>query len=103
MYIVFEVERANVRKADGVLKDDLVSRQSIVVRDAKVMDIKEFKDKDVQFILIEGGSQEALDRAKKLFEGLGKPLPDKDAALVHTKIHEQDESAAAGVGMLFGD
>ena len=103
MYVVFEVEKANVRKADDVFKDDIVSRQSIVVRDSRALDIKEFKEKDVQFILIEGGSAEALERAKKLFEGIGKPMPEKDAALVHQKIHDQEESAATGVGMIFGD
>jgi hypothetical protein len=103
MYVIFEVEKANVRKTDDVFKDDMVSRQSIVVRDSKALDIKEFKEKDVQFVLIEGGSAEAIDRAKKLFEGIGKLMPDKDAALIHQKLHEQDESAACGVGMIFGD
>jgi hypothetical protein len=103
MYVVFEVEKSNARKADDVLKDDLVSRQSIVVRESRVLDIKEFKGKDVQFILIEGGSAEALDKAKKLFEGIGKPLPEPEGKLVHQKMHEQDEAAACGVGMIFGD
>jgi len=102
MYVVFEVEKSNARKADDVFKDDIVSRQSIVVRESRVMDIKELQGKDIQLILIEGTSQEALDRAKKLFEGIGKPMADAVAAAVHKKIHEQDEAAADGMGALFG-
>ena len=103
MYVVFEVEKSNVKKAENVFTDDMVSRQSIVVRDSRALDLPEFKGKDVQFIIIEGGSQEALDRAKKLFEGIGKPMPAKEAELVHNKVKEQDDTAACGVGALFGD
>jgi|GEM_PF-864434 len=103
MYVVFEVEKANVKKAETVFTDDIVSRQSIVQRDSRALDLPEFKGKEVQFIIIEGGSQEPLDRAKKLFEGIGKPLPEKEAGLVFNKIKEQDEAAACGVGMIFGD
>jgi hypothetical protein len=103
MYVVFEVEKSNVKKAENVFTDDMVSRQSIVVRDSRALDLPEFKGKDVQFIIIEGGSQEALDRAKKLFEGIGKPMPEKEAVIVHNKVKEQDDTAACGVGALFGD
>ncbi len=103
MYVVFEVEKSNVKKAEAVLTDDMVSRQSIVVRDSRALDLPEFKGKDVQFIIIEGGSQEPIDRAKKLFEGIGKPLPEKEAGIVHKTVKDQDETAACGVGALFGD
>jgi len=103
MFVVFEVAKANARKAENVFKDDLVSRQSIVVRESRALGIKALGDKDVQYILIEGGSPEALERAKTLFKDIGTPLPDNDAKLVRDTIHEQDDTAATGVGMIFGD
>jgi len=98
MYIVFEVPKEKARLADKALKDNIVSRQSIVVRDAKTLDV----DKDAQFIMIEG-SDEAIEKAKELFKEIGAILPDAEGKSVYDKIKDQDDAAASGVGMLFGD
>ena len=98
MYIVFEVPKDNKRQADKALKDDLVSRQSIVVRDARTLDI----DKDVSYVMIEG-ADEAIDKAKELFKEIGSALPDAEGKDVYAKIKAQDDAAASGVGMIFGD
>jgi len=98
MYIVFEVPKEKARQADKALKDNIVSRQSIVVRDAKTLDV----DKDVQFIMIEG-SEEGIKKAKELFEEIGSVMPDAEGKNIYDKIKDQDDAAASGVGMLFGD
>jgi hypothetical protein len=98
MYIVFEVPKEKARQADKALKDNIVSRQSIVVRDARTLDV----DKDAQFVMIEG-SEEGIEKAKELFKEIGSILPDAEGKGVYDKIKDQDDAAASGVGMLFGD
>jgi hypothetical protein len=98
MYIVFEVPKDKARQADKALKDNIVSRQSIVVRDARTLDV----DKDAQFVLIEG-SEEGISTAKDLFAEIGSPLNDAEGKVIYDKIKAQDEAAADGVGMIFGD
>ena len=80
-----------------VTDDDLVSRQSILTRDARSLDV----DKDVLYLKIEG-SDEAVEKAKKLAEEQGfKKLDEKQAEDINQKIKEQEESAADGMGMIF--
>ena len=98
MYIVFEVPKEKARQADKALKDNIVSRQSIVVRDARTLDV----NKDAQFVMIEG-SEEGVETAKELFKEIGSILPEAEAKSIYDKIKDQDDAAASGVGMLFGD
>lgn len=96
-YMIFEVKREGTRKIDQVIRDDIISRQSITVRDASSLDIK----KDITFVKIEG-SNEAIKRAETLFKEIGvKKIGKKDADLVNEKIASQDDSAAKGMGMIF--
>ncbi len=97
-YLIFEVNRSDIGKIDQVLKDDTVSRQSITTRDASSLEI----EKDVLYVKIEG-SKDGLKRAEELFKEIGiKKLGDKDATEINKKIVSQDESAATGMGMIFG-
>jgi hypothetical protein len=96
-YVIFEVKSAEAGKINTVIKDDLVSRQSIVIREANSLDIKG----EVSYLKIEG-STEGLKRAEELAKELGmKKLPDKKAKKVDEKIKEQEDSAATGMGMIF--
>ena len=96
-YMIFEVKREGTRKIDQVIRDDIISRQSITVRDASSLDIK----KDITFVKIEG-SDKAIKRAEMLFKEIGvKKIGKKDANLVNEKIASQDDSAAEGMGMIF--
>jgi hypothetical protein len=65
MHAIFKVPVENKGKIDQLLKDDLVSRQSITVRDAAALSM-EGKE---TFVLIEG-SEEALEKADELFRGV---------------------------------
>ena len=96
-YIIFEVKTEDVGKINTLTKDDLVSRQSILTRDANSLDM----DGDVSYVKIEG-SDEGLKQAKKLAKELKfKKLDGKKAKKVDEKIKEQEESAASGMGMIF--
>jgi len=109
-YLVFKVNRSDASKVDGLLKfdpmgdqsdpthkmKDIVSRQSIVIRDAAVLEIPG----DFRVVLIEG-SDEALKVAKELLKGVGEVMPENDSATVFDKIKKSDEAAAVGMGTVF--
>ena len=96
-YVIFEVKAAEAAKINTLIKDDLVSRQSIVIRDAKSLDIKE----EVSYLKVEG-SAEGIKRAEELAKELEmKKLPVKKAKTIDDKIKEQEDSAATGMGMIF--
>lgn len=96
-YIIFEVKSENVGKIDKMIRDDLVSRQSILTRDSTSLDIKE----DNFYVKIEG-SKEGLKRAEELGKELDfKKLDEKKANTINKKIKDQEDSAASGIGMIF--
>jgi hypothetical protein len=97
-YIIFEVKTDDIGNINKVVKDDLVSRQSILTRDASALSI----DKDVTFLKIEG-SEDALKRACELADEFGfKKLSEKEAEEINDKILAEEEEAADGMGMIFG-
>ena len=97
-YVIFEVKTEEVSKINQMLKDDLVSRRSILNRDASSLNIK----KDVSYIKIEG-SEEGLKKAKEIAKELKfKKLNNKESKEINIKIKEQEDSAADGMGMIFG-
>lgn len=96
-YIIFEVKSAESVKIQTMLQDDIVNRQSIVIRDANSLDLKG----TVSYLKIEG-SLEGLKRAEELAKQLGMiKIPDKKAKKIDDKIKEQEDSAATGMGMIF--
>jgi len=96
-YIIFEVKKEDTVKINNIVKDDLVSRQSITTRDANSLDIKG----DATYLKIEG-STDGLKKAEEMAKELGfKKLTDKKAKNINEKIEAQDDSAATGMGMIF--
>jgi Ni,Fe-hydrogenase maturation factor len=96
-YVIFEVKSAEAGKIQTILQDDIVNRQSIVIRDANSLDIKEA----VSYLKVEG-SAEGLKRAEELAKELGMTkLKEKKAKKIEEKIKEQEDSAATGMGMIF--
>ena len=80
-----------------MVRDDLVSRQSILTRDSSSLDIKE----DSFYVKIEG-SKEGLKRAEELAKELEfNKVDEKKAKEINKKIEEQENSAASGIGMIF--
>ncbi|MFQ5883589.1 MAG: hypothetical protein ACE5IO_00645 [Thermoplasmata archaeon] len=97
MYAIFKVLVEKKGKIDEILKDDLVSRQSIVVRDASALSMESKET----FVLIEG-SDEAIKKAEELFEEVGEKLEGSEAEEIYNKIKEKEDDAAGGMGLLFG-
>ena len=96
-YVIFEVKKEDSGKINAIVKDDLVSRQSITTRDASSLEIKG----ETTFLKIEG-SENAIKKAEKLAKELGfKKLDKKQSKNVDEKISAQDDSAASGMGMIF--
>lgn len=92
-YAIFSVKKEDVGKIDPVLRDDMVSRQSIVVRDASSLGI----EKDVRYVLIEG-SEEAIKKASDLFKGVGKREKDRE---VYRRFKREEDDVARGIGLIF--
>jgi hypothetical protein len=96
--VVFAVPKEHERKIDGILRDNLVSRQSITSRDSKSLGL----DTNVKYVYIKG-SQDAVDKARDLFKEITSAMPDNEAKGIIEKIEAQDQEAASGMGMIFGD
>ncbi len=97
-YAIFCVEKTEASKINKILRDDLISRQSISIRDANALNI----EKDVRYVLIEG-NEDALKKADELFSETGKKLGEKDAKTIYDMIKTEESDAATGVGFIFGD
>lgn len=96
-YVIFEIKSAEAGKIQTILQDDIVNRQSIVIREANSLEMKG----TVSYLKVEGSS-EGLKRAEDLAKELGmKKLSDKKAKKIDEKIKEQEDSAATGMGMIF--
>src|SRR3970282_367637 len=95
---VFSVPPAQKAKAGDVLKVELVSRQSIVQREADALGFP-----GLGTLYLVEGEDKAVTRAAELFEGIGEDLPADKAAAVRQKIRDQEDDVAAGVGLIFGE
>ena len=97
MFKVFSVPAEHKAKRDTVLKDDIVSRQSIAEREADALGFPGLGT----LVLVEGDDK-AVARAAELFKGIGDDLPAEKAAAVRKRIRDQEDDVAAGVGLIFG-
>ncbi len=97
-YVIFSVPNEHKNKSKEILKDDLISRQSISTRDASALQI----EKNVQYVLIEG-DEKALVRAKELFKDIGTVEEGSAAEDIYNKFKADEEGAAQGVGFIFGN
>jgi VCBS repeat-containing protein len=96
-YVIFEVKSEDSGKINKLIKDDLVSRQSILTRDSNSLDMKG----DYSYVKIEGSTQ-GIKRAEELAKELEfKKVDEKKAKKINTMIEEQEDSAASGMGMIF--
>ncbi len=96
MFKVFSVPAAEKTKKEAVLKDDLVSRQSIAEREADPLGFPGLGT----LVLVEGDDK-AVARAAELFKGVGEDLPVAKATAIRQKIRDQEDDVAAGVGLIF--
>ena len=97
-YAVAEVEKKDLNQ---ILENDLLSRQSITVKDGRAFGAgkSKEKDKDVSYVLIEGN-----ESIFKCLKGMKvKLLKDKEAEKVREKIKKEDDEAASGLGFIFSE
>jgi len=97
MYAIFIADTEKKGKVDEILKDDVVSRQSITVRDAEALGLEE----KGLLILIEG-TEEALKRSEELFKDVAKKIPEEEAKEIFSKFKAQEEDVAGSIGFIFG-
>lgn len=97
MYRVFRIPAAQAEKANLLIGDDLVGRQSVTVRDAKSLGLKG----DDRYVVVEG-SEPALARAVKLMKGTADSLEAAKADDIYRRFRAQDDQAASGMGLIFG-
>jgi len=95
---VFCIEPAKIKEIDEALKDDIVSRQSIYIRDAKALGL----DNKVRYVLVEGDAK-AVDRAVEIFTKFAKIAPENEGNDVRNRIKSFEEDAASGIGNIFGE
>ena len=96
MYAIFELEKDKAKHIADVLSDDLISRQTTVVRDGAGLGL----DKELTFVMIEG-SEDAIEKGKEMFSEF-KVQECKESEKIYEKIKEEEDAAAAGVGTIFG-
>lgn len=96
MYRVFRLTPAQADQVNVLTADDVVSRQSVTVRDAKSLGLKG----DGRYVVVEG-SEAAVARATELLKGI-PPLKGTEADDVYRRFRSQDEQAASGMGLIFG-
>ncbi len=94
---VFRLPPAHASQADVLLQDDVVSRQSVVARDAKSLGLLG----EDRYVIVEG-SDAGVARAVELLKDIVKPLDGPAAEDVLRRIRSQDDEAASGMGLIFG-
>jgi len=97
VYRVFRIPAAQASKADVLWGDDLVSRQSVIARDARSLGLSG----DDRYVIVEG-SEAAVARASDLLKDVAKALDAKEAGRVYERFRSQEEDAASGMGIIFG-
>lgn len=97
MEVVLLIETKNLAKVkDILLKDDVVSRASIVFKDAKI-----FGGKDGYYCYI-NGLEKQCKKAIELTKDLAKEAMEKEKQEVINKIKEEESKAMEGFGGIFG-
>lgn len=93
---VFFVKSENRSKAEELIKkDDLISRGSITIKEAKSMGT----DKEGYFIILDT-SDEGIKKAEDLLKDIAEKYEKRDEIL--SKIKEQEDSAIEGLGSILG-
>lgn len=97
MDAVYFIPRQDFSEVEQILlKDDVVSRQSLTFRNAANFGAKE----DAICVKI-SGSDDALAKAKELIGKKGKPIEGKEREKILKQIADEEEAVAQGFGSIF--
>lgn len=97
--VAFQVYRfpSAVRaRLDAALGDDILSRQSLVIRDARHFGVPG----DWVFLFVDG-EETGIMRADAVLLEFGERAPD--AATLHQLLKDEEDNAASSLGSVFGD
>lgn len=95
-YLVYGIDKENREVIRELLKHDIVSRQSITEKDAKVLGL----EKEANYVLIEGNEE----NIKKIIEIFNEEdiKECKEREEIYEKIKKEESEAAEGFGAIFG-
>ncbi|MGC8580792.1 MAG: hypothetical protein ACP5RS_04945 [Thermoplasmata archaeon] len=98
MYVIFSVTKDKLEKAKKILTDDLVSRQSITIRDGTTLKNK----KDNYIILIEG-TEEGIKKAESMLSTDAIRMDAKESEPIYNELKEESQNIADGLGAIFSE
>ncbi len=93
---VYEVRPKDLAKLEAAFTDDVLSRQSLTVREAKTFG---YPDRDTLFVFV-AGAEAGLARADEVILEFGRRAADGEA--LYAKLQEEESEAAAGLGFILG-
>ncbi|MCD6226780.1 MAG: hypothetical protein J7J93_03235 [Candidatus Aenigmarchaeota archaeon] len=98
MEIVIEIKKENLQKAKEILlKDDVVSRATIIFKEAKTLG---FDNKNYYCYI--SGLEEQCEKAKELIKDISKLIENEKKDEIIKKIKEEENTALEGFGNIFG-
>lgn len=97
MYLCYFVPSENRSLVDLIKEDNVIGRQTIIVKDAG-----NFSFKEAGVILILEGAEEPLQKAAGLLGTKAEKIDTKKSDEIYRKIKEEEEQADKGMGFLFG-
>ncbi|MFP4116283.1 MAG: hypothetical protein ACLFTQ_03740 [Candidatus Aenigmatarchaeota archaeon] len=98
MKLVFEVDKDEKSRLDGVIDEDPVARLSITERNGETLGI----DKEGVFVVLEG-DEEICEEAREKITEFGEELEAEDRKEVIEAVEAEEEEAAEGFGSIFGE
>lgn len=93
---VFRIKSALRARLEEALGDDILSRQSIQVRDARAFGVPG----DFVLLFVEG-EEKGMLRADAVILEFGEREPA--AAELHARLKAEEDEAASGLGSVFGE
>ncbi|MDI6825692.1 MAG: hypothetical protein QMD36_00640 [Candidatus Aenigmarchaeota archaeon] len=97
MEIVLKTKKENLQKVkDIILKDDTVSRASVIFKEAKSIGLK-----GNEYFCYISGLEEACNKAKELTKNSAEIANKKEEEEIIKKIKEEEETALSGFGSIF--
>lgn len=98
MEILYFYDYDAKKDVEEVLQEDLIKRADYTIRECKLLD----STRKGYFLYIRG-TPEMMKRVDELFADLPlEKVPEKEAKEIVKKIKAEDDSAATGMGMIFG-
>ncbi|MCL5804085.1 MAG: hypothetical protein M1306_02145 [Candidatus Thermoplasmatota archaeon] len=97
MYLCYFVPSESRSLVDIIKEDDVIGRQTIIVKDAQ-----NFSFKEAGVILILEGTKEPLEKAESILGSKALRIDTKKSDEIYRKIKEEEEQADKGMGFLFG-